>query len=90
MSNEAVQLCEKALNDKSQQLFQAHKQIAEMEKYLKDIGQQAKIKVGPVEGEITPGPHGDNWTTVSMLVVSVLTIYAGIKLINRLFERRSV
>ena len=78
--------CEKALNEKSEQLFQAHQQIAEMEKLLNATTKEVRVKVGPAEGEITPGPQGDNWTTVSMLVVAILSLYAGIKIINKLIR----
>ena len=78
--------CEQALTEKSEQLLQAHQQIAEMEKLLNATTKEVRVKVGPAEGEITPGPQGDNWTTVSMLVVTILSIYAGIKLINKLIK----
>ena len=78
--------CEQALTEKSEQLLQANQQIAEMEKLLNATTKEVRVKVGPAEGEITPGPQGDNWTTVSMLVVTILSIYAGIKLINKLIK----
>ena len=78
--------CEKALTEKTEQLFQAHQQIVEMEKLLNATTKEIKVKVGPAEGEITPGPQGDNWTTVSMLVFAILSVYAGIKLINKLIK----
>ena len=78
--------CEQALNEKSEQLLRAHQQIAEMEKLLNATTKEVRVKIGPAEGEITPGPQGDNWTTVGMLVVTILSIYAGIKLINKLIK----
>ena len=78
--------CEQALKEKTEQLFQAHQQIAEMEKLLNATTKEVRVKIGPAEGEITPGPEGDNWTTVSMLVIAILCIYAGIRLINKLIK----
>ena len=74
------------LAEKTEQLFQAHQQIDDMEKILNATTKEIRVKVGPAEGEITPGTQGDNWSTVSMLVVAILSVYAGIKLINKLIK----
>ena len=47
----------------------------------------ARVEVTGLKVEIT---KDDSWETVGMIVVLVLVIYAGIKVINRVFDRHSL
>lgn len=44
----------------------------------------AKVEVPGLKVEVT---KDDNWESVGMILVLVLGIYAGIKTLNRLFDR---
>ena len=72
--------CEQALKEKTEQLHQAQRHIAEMERFQNTATKEVRVKVGPVEGEVT---KDDTWQTIGMLVISILAIYLGIKLINK-------
>lgn len=53
--------------------------------YAQDLPEKkASVKVPGMEVVIT---RDDNWETVGMILVLVLGIYAGIKLINSLFNK---
>lgn len=47
---------------------------------LQQESQKVVVEVPGVKAEVT---KEDNWTTVSMVVVIVLSIYLGVKLINK-------
>lgn len=54
--------------------------------YAQDLPEKhAKVEVPGLKVEVT---KDDNWETVGMILVLVLGIYAGIKLLNRLFDSK--
>jgi hypothetical protein len=44
---------------------------------------QASIEVAGVKAQVT---KDDSWETIGMIIVLVLAVYAGIRIINRLFK----
>lgn len=53
--------------------------------YAQDLPEKhAKVEVPGLKVEVT---KDDSWETVGMILVLVLGVYAGVKFINRLFER---
>ena len=47
---------------------------------------KATVELPGVKVEVT---KDDSWETVSMIVVAVLVIYAGIKVINKFFDNKN-
>lgn len=50
---------------------------------LQDSHKKVVVEVPGVKAEVN---KDDNWTTIGMIVVLVLSIYLGIKLINKLVK----
>lgn len=58
-----------------------------MNAYAQDLPpKQASIEVAGVKAQVT---KDDSWETIGMIVVLVLSVYAGIKLINKLFKGKN-